>query len=447
MTRGVTRNSYLQGVTTTGGDRKRAPKGDPVPTPQLAADGSQATDAKGRLRWRLRYTHPITRKRMEAKYAGTERAAGRELERLITAASGGQHLDAASRRTTLTAYAPEWVAGYKARAIADGLARSTWMEHVGNVDRYILPTVKRLGWDSQRLSDYTADHVATLAASAQGTRVTTLSPSMQASVIKTLRLLFATAVSEGLIPQSPAAKSLKPWGAQPLEGYVPSAAEVQAVADRMAAYQPARRGGGVGPTQERLGAMVTFLAFTGLRVAEALALQVADVDLGDSEVRVTKQATVAGGRRAEKDRLKTRAGSRSLPLLPQAEPAAEHLIAYARRVGSGYLFAGSKRGDTPPKSIGYGVLRRHFAAAVLAAYKEGEAASADWTLHDLRHFFATTMLESGQPPHLVARWMGHSSPAVTLAVYDSRVQRNRTHEAREIGRDVARMLDPDAPQY
>jgi hypothetical protein len=38
-------------------------------------------------------------------------------------------------------------------------------------------------------------------------------------------------------------------------------------------------------------------------------------------------------------------------------------------------------------------------------------------LHDLRHLHATTLLLAGVPVHVVASWLGHADPAVTLRVY------------------------------
>jgi integrase len=37
--------------------------------------------------------------------------------------------------------------------------------------------------------------------------------------------------------------------------------------------------------------------------------------------------------------------------------------------------------------------------------------------HDLRHYCATEALSAGLPPHEVARYLGHASPAVTLTIY------------------------------
>jgi len=320
------------------------------------------------------------------------------------------------------------------------------MEHKGNVDRYIVPSLKRLGWVNKRVNTFTFDDLFELAASAQGTRKPELSDSIRASITKTLRLIFADLVEKGFIARNPFEGRSGSWLPKPLVEYVPSLDEIQTVAAEMACWAPTRRGGTHGEPEARLGAMVEFLAWTGLRVGEALALRLTDVDTADAEIRVTKQVTVAGGRREEKDKPKTRTGSRSLPLLPQAREAVGTLRTYATEAGSDYLFAGSVRGGVP-RSIGYGTLNRHFRRAITVAFENGKIQSADWTLHTLRHFYATTLLEAGIAPHQVSAWLGHSTPAITIAVYGSRVERDRTHEASELGRAITWSLDPDAPRF
>ncbi|MFC5957205.1 tyrosine-type recombinase/integrase [Streptomyces pratens] len=47
---------------------------------------------------------------------------------------------------------------------------------------------------------------------------------------------------------------------------------------------------------------------------------------------------------------------------------------------------------------------------------QGEAAPKDG-FHVLRHTYASIMLEAGESVVMWARWLGHSSPAVTLGYY------------------------------
>lgn len=37
--------------------------------------------------------------------------------------------------------------------------------------------------------------------------------------------------------------------------------------------------------------------------------------------------------------------------------------------------------------------------------------------HNLRHIHATTLLLAGVPVHVVAAWLGHADPSITLRVY------------------------------
>jgi len=73
--------------------------------------------------------------------------------------------------------------------------------------------------------------------------------------------------------------------------------------------------------------------------------------------------------------------------------------------------------------------------------------SEAFTLHALRHVFATTHLNAGTPPHIVMGWMGHTSPVVTINTYGGQLKRDRTDEAKEAARRVRIMLDPTHPRY
>ena len=43
--------------------------------------------------------------------------------------------------------------------------------------------------------------------------------------------------------------------------------------------------------------------------------------------------------------------------------------------------------------------------------------SSGHTIHDLRHYAASTWLRAGIPVHQVAKWLGHANPTTTLRVY------------------------------
>ncbi len=52
----------------------------------------------------------------------------------------------------------------------------------------------------------------------------------------------------------------------------------------------------------------------------------------------------------------------------------------------------------------------------LKRYAE-RAGAEDVGLHDLRHFHASVLLQSGQSPVMVSKRLGHSSESMTLDIY------------------------------
>jgi integrase len=76
--------------------------------------------------------------------------------------------------------------------------------------------------------------------------------------------------------------------------------------------------------------VITTLAWTGLRVSEALALQWRDIDFETKEIRVRRQLDSNGMTKPPK----TRAGLRTLPLLPVLEQTLkQHRNTTGRRLG------------------------------------------------------------------------------------------------------------------
>ena len=173
------------------------------------------------------------------------------------------------------------------------------------------------------------------------------------------------------------------------------------------------------PTAEQLRAILdaasndfmpflALCAFAGLRLGEAAALQVGDIDFMRRTIKVRRQVQRAGGKLVEIR--KPKYGSERDIYVPDAllSILSEHI---ARRGLTGrpeaWLFTG-ETGDQPPHQNTVGtVTRRTFKRAGVAGY----------TLHSLRHYFASTLLHAGADVVTVQRAMGHGSAATTLRVY------------------------------
>jgi len=153
---------------------------------------------------------------------------------------------------------------------------------------------------------------------------------------------------------------------------------------------------------------------SGLRRGELLGLKWADVNLEAVTLTVRRSLDVDGTFK----RPKNRAAKRALRLTHQAVDA---LKAHRVRQNAERLQAGPRWRDHDlvfPNTLGKpmnagNLYRREFQPLLERAglAKEG------FTIHSLRHTFATTLAEKGVHPSTAQKMLGHSDIRMTLAVY------------------------------
>jgi integrase len=151
---------------------------------------------------------------------------------------------------------------------------------------------------------------------------------------------------------------------------------------------------------------VLLMAYTGVRLGEALGLQWADVDLSGRHLRVQRQASASG----EFAPLKSATSSRSIPI-------STHLANVLWRVrtdretaalrfnvpcGPGVIFADIGR---EPKIEG---ARKKLKLAVKRACQTA-GLPPGYSCHTLRHTYATQLFEHGAHSKLVQKVLGHST--------------------------------------
>lgn len=144
------------------------------------------------------------------------------------------------------------------------------------------------------------------------------------------------------------------------------------------------------------------LLYTGLRRGEALALTWADFDLDTGVLHITKSVdySIAKNRPQVKPP-KSAAGIRTVPIL---DPLMRVLAKQPK--SDGYLF--SDDGGNSPMSEGRFAERWQQYCAKLGI-------SA--TPHQLRHSYATMLLEQGVDLKTAQYWLGHATAAMTQDVY------------------------------
>ncbi|UFS58916.1 tyrosine-type recombinase/integrase [Subtercola endophyticus] len=171
------------------------------------------------------------------------------------------------------------------------------------------------------------------------------------------------------------------------------------------------------PSPEAVGALlrasgdwfrpfIALCAFAGLRLGEASAVQLADIDFLRRQLHVQRQVHRPSPGRI--DITPPKYGSERVVYLP--DELVMMLSKHVREIGvygtEQWLFVGDE--SMPPHQS---TMRYWWIKAVR------DAGLADIRLHDLRHFYASGLIAAGCDVVTVQRALGHSSATTTLATY------------------------------
>jgi integrase len=202
-----------------------------------------------------------------------------------------------------------------------------------------------------------------------------------------VKVLLATAVEEGLIRANPSA------GLRLIQ------ATDDVAEKRVKALSDVELKALIDASPEEWRLLVIFLAQTGLRISEALALAWHDMDFGRRRIRIERRL-----RDGKIGPLKSRYARREVPVTVEVAQA----LWRARGASSddAPLFSG-RDGRPVGRSQPYRVVKA-------AAKKAGVPWAA---LHTLRHTCATLAFKAGWNAKQVQMLLGHHSPAFTLATY------------------------------
>lgn len=283
---------------------------------------------------------------------------------------------------TLSQWLYEWLDAGKSR-----WRRSTQNMHRHAVEHWI---VGRGG--EMRLSRLTIRDVRLLmekvAADGAGVRTQQIVRSV---LINALNL----AVQESLIAANPALKVAKPKAARKPELVPFTEQEVNEILARSRGHW--------------YHAPIAFALTMGLRFGEIAGLRRAHVDLERRTIRIEEQVVYLSGVR-ERTEPKTATSKRTLDMPEAAFRALMEHEGLMLRKGL------TAREELFPSPQGGPLNRTNFCArawrkAVAAAGAEPRG------FHHTRHTFATLSLRRGVPLHVVSRYLGHSSPEITLRVY------------------------------
>lgn len=286
-------------------------------------------------------------------------------------------------RTTVADYAAEWIETYHGRT-SRGFRETTRQEYRRDLEREILPYFGR-----RKLAEIEPRDVKAFAAHLATKRG--FKPGSVRNVIAPLRAMFATAFEEGLIRSNPAAnvRLIQTAQAEAAEkAKAMTEAELHAVVDAL-------------PEAHRL--FFRFLAESGTRIGEAVAVRWSDVDFERGRIRIERRWY-----RGSYGPPKSRYGVRSIPLSTTLlRDLWEAQSAVAVHDEDALIFTNSS-GERLDASN----LRRRVLTP--AATRAG----VPWVgFHTFRHTCATILFRRGHNAKQVQMWLGHHSAAFTLSTY------------------------------
>jgi integrase/recombinase XerD len=264
-----------------------------------------------------------------------------------------------------------------------GLADNTLAAYRRDLERY----VAFLG--ARRIGDLAAVDAKTIRAFIASVSASTHGPDGEpyrattvSRMLTTVRTFHRFALREGLVTDDPTAGVVRPR--------LPRALPHPLTVEEVTAIVEAP--GDATPVATRDRAILELLYGAGLRISELVGLDVDDVDLEDAAVRVFGKGS--------KERL-----------VPIGRMARDAVAAYLTR-GRPALATERSRAALFLNTRG-GRLTRQSCSRLLDAHRTRAGITRVVTPHDLRHSFATHLLEGGADVRVVQELLGHASVATT----------------------------------
>jgi integrase len=355
-------------------------------------DGSQraptARHGKGK-RWDVRWGDDAGRQRHKAfdRKADAERF----LAQVTTDLARGAYFDPRAGRVSFRSYAEQWRAAQVHRA-------TTAAQVETHLRRHVYPTFGDRSLASVRPSEIQAwvrgleDHLA---------------PSTIEVVYSFVAGVFRAAVRDRRIPVTPCVDVRLPKR-QPKRIEPLATERVEALIAAM---------------PERYGALVVLAAGTGLRQGEAFGVEVEAVDWLRRTLEVRQQLVLMPGREPYIAPLKTPASYRTVPL-PRV--VIDALTAHLARFPATEVLLLDTTIKPAPKwrpaslvftnAVGRPLRRTKFSTIWRKAATAAEL-PANVTFHDLRHYYASLLIQHGESVKVVQKRLGHKSAVETLDTY------------------------------
>jgi len=315
-------------------------------------------------KWRARYRDHTGRE--HARHFDRKRDAQQWLDQQTAAMVAGTHVDPKTARMTVAEWCDTWLQGYGTRRASTVRQAKVHIKHIvaefGPMPLSAVRPSQVKAWTTKL-------------------RESGLAESTVYAVYRRLSQIYADAVHDGIVPRSPCSRRTSPRKGKQIP-YVATTEQVWGLYDAM---------------PERLRVSVLLGALVGLRVSEACGLRVQDVDFMRGVVTPAVQYPA--------EPLKTEMSKTPIPI-PRS--LALELAAQVQRWPAPTLLTNDDGGQLGPWQLERAI---RAARAKVAGLPDG------FRFHDLRHYFASLLINSGANVKVVQTRLRHASAKTTLDVY------------------------------
>lgn len=364
------------------------------------------------LRYRARYVGPDGTEKSKSFPDRQKRLADQWLAHIEADMARGQYIDPRAARITFQQYAEKWVT-------TQGADPNTQASMESQLRLHAFPYL-----GSRPLGSFQPAHVRDWVRQLQENGVR---GSYARTIYSNVRAALSAAVDDGHLPRNPcAARSVR--------------APVVDI-KRVTPWTPERVFAVRAGMPDRYQAMVDLGAGCGLRQGEILGLAVDAIDFASETLHVVQQLKLS---RSKAVFAPPKSGKlRDVPLPgPVADALRVHMerfppvaITLPWKVAGGppvtkrLIFVGPQGGHVWRTSLNDDAWKPALAAAgVIPDRKPGQswAASRQDGMHALRHFYASVLLDAGENIKVLAEYLGHADPGLTLRVYAHLMPNSRT---------------------
>lgn len=332
-------------------------------------------------RWQAQF-RPVPGGKQITKSARRKIDAQNWLDEQVSAVTTGQFVDPKAGKVTFAEYFRQWS------------ARQVWVPGTERAMRLAANSVTfgdvPLG---RLLRSHIEQWVKHMETEQRGYgRDSGLAPGTIRTRFNNVRSVLRAAVRDRVIPSDPSEGVRLPRARKGKGLNLPTSAEVRKLLDS---------------SDSQFKAFIALCAFAGLRLGEAAALQVADLDLEARSLQVSRQVQRVNGASVE-IRAPKYGSERTVYL-------ADGLVSLIRdyitehRPGTDpqrWLFEGERGHPPHQNTVGYWWRKTRTTAGCETV-----------RLHDLRHYYASGLISAGCDVVTVQRALGHSSATITLNTY------------------------------